>query len=152
MAVQTTDLIVIGPLTEVTQELKMVSSVDQDAVETGDYASVKIGDSGTYFDHLIDADGQKVGEVFGRAEAVYRRESDGHFFSWYREEITLPDGTALYEGPLDTTAAIAGGVVRAPIVGTGGRYEGLLGLREVRVANAKLLTDVKFVFFPGYSA
>jgi Allene oxide cyclase barrel like domain len=145
----TESLIVIGPLTEVTQELALVQEVDQAAVEGGDYSSVQIGSHGTYRDDLIDERGEKIGTVFGYAEAVYRRPSDGHVFSWYHEEITLPDGTAVYDGPLDTTLARQGGLTRVPIVGTGGRYEGLLGTREIKVKHAKLLNDVKFIFFPG---
>ena len=135
-------LIVIGPLTEVTTELK--TDADPDAPKIGDY--------GTYQDDLIDADGNKIGEVFGRAEAVYIRPSDGHSFAWYIEDITLPDGTASYEGPLDTTLARTGTPVRVPIVGTGGRYAGLLGTREVTIVNSKLYVDVKFVFFPEIQA
>ncbi|MEX5634711.1 allene oxide cyclase barrel-like domain-containing protein [Parafrankia sp. FMc2] len=132
-------LIIIGPLTEVTTELKLGDGV---------LGAPKVGDYGTYQDDLIDADDKKIGEVFGRAEGVYQRPSDGHLFSWYVEDITLPDGTATYEGPLDVTAAQSSVLLRFPIVGTGGRYEGLLGVREARVLNPKLYVDVRFVFFP----
>jgi len=152
MTLQTSELIVVGPVTEVTQDIQLTGDLDQGAIEAGDYSSIKIGTLGTYFDHLIDADGQKIGELFGRAEAIYKRESDGHLFNWYHEEITLEDGTALYDGPLDTTEARKGGITRLPIIGTGGRYEGLLGVRELRVTNARLLNDVKFIFFPDFSA
>jgi Allene oxide cyclase barrel like domain len=132
-------LIIIGPLTEVTTELK---------VGDGTLGAPKVGDYGTYQDDLIDADGNKIGEVFGRAEGVYQRPSDGHLFSWYVEDITLPDGTAVYEGPLDVTLAQTGAPLRVPIVGTGGKYDGLLGTREVTVVDPKRYVDVKFVFFP----
>jgi hypothetical protein len=146
---ETGSLIIIGPLTEVTQELSLAKGVDQAAVESGDYSSVQIGNRGTYYDDLINEQGEKIGTVFGSAEAVYRRPSDGHVFSWYHEEITLPDGTAVYDGPMDVTLARQGGLMRGPIIGTGGLYEGLLGTREIKSAHARLLTDVKFVFFPG---
>jgi len=112
---------------------------------------MKIGDYGTYQDDLLDADEKKVGEVFGTAELVYQRPSDGHFFGWYIEEITFPDGTARYDGPLDTTLARTGVPVKIPIVGTSGRYEGLLGTREATIIHSKLYVNVKFVFFPDVS-
>jgi hypothetical protein len=149
MTTSTDQIIVVGPLTEVTREIQMHSAADEKSVEAGDYTAVKIGDYGTYEDDLIDADGQKIGTLSGKVEVLYQRPSDDHVICWYREEIRLPDGTALFDGAMDFTAAIHGELMRGLIVGTGGRYQGMIGIREVRSVNAKLLTDVRHIFFPN---
>ncbi|MGW0604790.1 allene oxide cyclase barrel-like domain-containing protein [Streptomyces sp. NPDC002640] len=88
------------------------------------------GDWDTYDSTFVTADGEHVGSLKGTGRILYERSADAHLMMYYREEITFPDGTAQTAGWVDGTAILGGAWQRFPIVGTGGRYEGMIGLRS----------------------
>lgn len=109
----------------------------------------KVGDSIVYFDEIYDADGATIGGVVGMVVATHVLPN-GHLMTHYEEAIELPDGTLRGSGSQDRQLVLAGEWMRFPVVGTGGKFLGLTGIREWAVTrpvadlNHNLTGEVRF--------
>ncbi|MEV7188938.1 hypothetical protein [Kitasatospora sp. NPDC093102] len=104
-------------------------NLDYRAVSEGGFSA---GDRSTHTDEFFTADGTSVGHLVGHSWKVVNQPSNGHLMAFYREEITLPDGEVQTAGWIDVNAILAGEWQVLHAVGTGGRYVGKVGVRELR--------------------
>ncbi|MGV9661149.1 allene oxide cyclase barrel-like domain-containing protein [Streptomyces koyangensis] len=88
------------------------------------------GDWDTYDSRFVDPAGVEIGTLQGTGRILYERSSDAHLMMYYREQLTFPDGTAQTAGWVDGTAILGGAWQRFPILGSGGRYGSMIGLRS----------------------
>lgn len=89
----------------------------------------EVGESIVYFDEIYDATGATVGHTVGMVVATHVAPN-GHLMTHYEEAIELPEGTLQSSGTIDRQEMLAGGWARFPVVGTGGKFLGLSGVRE----------------------
>src|SRR5215813_4379704 len=52
-----------------------------------------VGDVGVYDDKLVDANGNAIAYTHGMGRVLYSRESDGHLFIFYDDEVKFTDGS-----------------------------------------------------------
>ncbi|WP_050502808.1 allene oxide cyclase barrel-like domain-containing protein [Streptomyces monomycini] len=102
--------------------------LDYRAVEESGFHA---GDRSTHTDEFFDADGASVGHLLGHSWKVLK-QADGRLMAFYREEIDLPDGQIQTAGWIDVNAILAGEWQALHAVGTGGRFLGKVGVRELR--------------------
>jgi hypothetical protein len=115
--------VVLSNLTEQTIRFESVGSGSM---------AMQVGDGGTFYNNIYDADDTVVGNTVGMVIAVERRP-DGHVLTEYVEVIQLPDGTVRTHGTVDRLAMFGGAPITLEVVGTSGRYEGMRGTRECRL-------------------
>jgi hypothetical protein len=90
----------------------------------------EVGDAAVYYDDIFDASGETIGHTVGYAVALDRSSSDGHLIVIYDETVRLPGGTIRATGTFDRNAILEGKSARLHAVGTGGSYQGKVGIRE----------------------
>lgn len=91
-----------------------------------------VGDSGTYLDRLYDPAGKLAGTVYGLISVPYKLPN-GDLIEHADERITLPDGTFEAAGLFNVTQAEQKVWQFLPLVGTGGRYQGMVGKRYFQI-------------------
>jgi len=116
--------IVLDNLTEQTIRFESVGS--------GNIA-MQVGDGGTFYNNIYDADDNIVGNTVGMVIAVSQRASDQHVLTEYVEVIQLADGMLRTSGTVDRIAMFGGAPIRLDVVGIGGAYVGMTGTRECRL-------------------
>lgn len=90
----------------------------------------EVGSAGVYYDDIYDEEGTVVGHTVGYAEAIEKRESDGHIIMTYYESIELPEGMLKATGTIDQTTIFAGEWIHLDLKGTSGKFLGMSGSRD----------------------
>lgn len=124
MTQSTATRVVLENLTEKTIRFESVGS--------GNIA-MQVGDGGTFYNDIYDADDNIVGNTVGIVIAVSQDPSDQHVLTEYVEAIQLPEGTLRTSGIVDRIAMFGGAPIVLDVVGTGGAYLGMTGTRECRL-------------------
>jgi len=87
------------------------------------------GITGDYMSKVLDSAGTQIATVTGgRIHILGERPSDGHLMDHAKEDIALADGTIHAEGVFDLNILMDGGWQGLPLVGTSGRYRGMIGV------------------------
>jgi len=115
---------IIENLTEGTLRIEAVGTRDP---------MMQVGDGGTFYNNIYDADDNVVGDTVGIVMAISRNPSDGHIITEYTEAINLLGGTLKSNGTVDRNAVLNGAVMRFDVVGTSGRFLGMQGIRECQI-------------------
>jgi len=115
---------IIENLTEGTLRIEAVGTRDP---------MMAVGDGGTFYNNIYDADDNVVGDTVGIVMAISRNPSDGHIITEYTEAINLLGGTLKSNGTVDRNAVLNGAVMRFDVVGTSGRFLGMQGIRECQI-------------------
>lgn len=104
-------------------------------------AGPSVGDVGVFKDHLTDSRGRLIATEEGVGYDAEVRASDGHLLGWYSETITLKGGTLRTFGQVDINAMLSGSTASIHVVGVGGRYFAMTGIREWDVLSQQLATS-----------
>ncbi|MFI7426439.1 hypothetical protein ACIBPB_05585 [Micromonospora sp. NPDC049836] len=112
------ECIVLDGLTEVVE--KMVIHAGPDGPGPGTIAE--------YTDALLDAEGQRVGTITGRAVVL---DMLPHMWQLHRNVTEFPDGSMEAVGVVDATSIVQGLTATIPVTGLSGRYAGRTGFRTL---------------------
>lgn len=95
--------------------------------------AMQVGDAGTFYNEIYDADDTVVGRTVGITVAARRDPGTGRLVNEYKEAIHLAVGTVATVATVDREALMSGALVTFEAVGIGGEIDGLRGVRECRL-------------------
>ena len=85
--------------------------------------------TGDYMSKVFDSSGDQIATVTeGRIHILGERPVDGHLMDHATEEIAFADGNVHAEGIFDLTKMMEGEWQGLPLMGTSGRYCGMIGV------------------------
>lgn len=108
-----------------------------------------VGDSGTYLDRLHDRSGNQVGTVYGLINVPFALP-DGDLVEHSDERIDLPDGSVEAAGLFNVTQADGHKAWQfLPLVGTSGRYRGMVGKRHFQILEFRHSLNARIEMCPA---
>jgi hypothetical protein len=106
--------------------------IDGSVRDLGGKYPYNVGGSATYFDYLKDAHGKRLATVYGSANVPSRLEN-GDMAEYSDERIEFSDGAVEAQGIYNITEAEKGAWQYLPVVGTEGKYRGMIGKRHFQI-------------------
>ncbi|WP_103337399.1 allene oxide cyclase barrel-like domain-containing protein [Amycolatopsis sp. CA-126428] len=110
-----------------------------------------VGDSGTYLDRLYDPAGKPAGTVYGLINVPFALPG-GDLIEHSDERIELPEGTIEAAGLFNVTQAERKVWQFLPLVGTGGRYQGMVGKRHFQILEFRHSLNARIEMCPAGKA